>query len=124
MREFYVMHGPKGHLQTVEAGGREHVALWPDMLSALRYKARHPGLLKFRTVPLDRRLYEQKFLGPRAGVESFFLMSGADPGFEVARGRVVGREEIEARLYPEWFRPAASARAGAQAPAAARQVAV
>lgn len=42
MGEFYVMHGPQGQLQKMEVGGREHVAVWPDMLSALRYKARHP----------------------------------------------------------------------------------
>jgi len=119
MSEFYVMHGPRGQVQTVEVGGRKHVALWSDMLSALRYKARHPELLKFWTVPLDRRLYERKFLGPRGGRDGFFLMSGANPGFEVARGRVIERGEIEAGLYPEWLRPAAAAWAGARAPAAA-----
>lgn len=106
MSEFYVMHGPQGRLRTVEVEGREHVALWPDMLSALRYKARHPELLKYWAVPLDRRLYEQEFLRPGAGRASFFLMSGAGPGLEVARGRVVGRGEIVAGLYLESFRPA------------------
>ncbi len=99
--------------------GREYVALWADMLEALRYKARHPELLSYWTVPLDRRLYERKFLGPRGGRDNFFLMSGADPGFEVARGRVVERGEIEAGLYPEWLRPAAAAWGGTQVPAAA-----
>ena len=119
MREFYVMHGPRGQLQTVEAGGREHVAVWPDMLSALRYKTRHPELLKFWTVPLDRRLYERKFIRQGGGRETFFLMSGADPGLEVARGRVIERGEIEERLYPEWFRTATGAWRGAHAPAGA-----
>ena len=114
MREFYVMHGPQGQLRTVEVEGREHVALWPDILSALRYKARHPELLKFWAVPLDRRLYEQVFLGPGADRARFFLMSGTDPGFEVARGRVVGRGEIVAGLYPEWLHAAVAA-AGAGA---------
>lgn len=114
MSEFYVMHGPQGQIRTVEVEGREHVALWPDMLSALRYKARHPELLKFWTVPLDRRLYEQEFLRPGAGRASFFLMSGADPGFEVARGRVIGRGEIVAGLYPEWLRPEEAAWGGSR----------
>ena len=125
MRDFYVMHGPEGQLQTVKVEGREHVALWPDMLSALRYKARHPELQRFWAVPLDRRLYEQEFLRPGGDPGSFFLMSGADPGLEVARGRVVGRGEIVAKLYPDWLGPAAAAWGEAHAPAGAgRHVAV
>ncbi|HEX8117011.1 MAG TPA: hypothetical protein VF521_07055 [Pyrinomonadaceae bacterium] len=115
MGEFYVMHGPQGQLQRVEVEGREHVAVWPDMLSALRYKTRHPELLKFWTVPLDRRLYERKFTRMGRGEESFYLMSGADPGLEVAHGRTLGRAEIEERLYPAGLRP--SAWRGAHAPA-------
>ena len=83
MREFYVMQGPRGQLQTVVVGGCEHVAVWPDMLSALRYKTRHPELLKYWTVPLNRRFYEQKFLSVAGEQKSFFLMSGANPGMEV-----------------------------------------
>jgi hypothetical protein len=101
MSEFYVMHGPRGQVQTVTVGGQEYVALWADMLSALRYKARHPELLSYWTVQLDRRLYEWKFLDGDGGRRRFYLMSGANPGLEVSRGRAVEPAEIESRLYPE-----------------------
>ena len=124
MKEFYVMHGPRGQVQTVKVGGREYVALWPDMLSALRYKARHPELLSHWTVPLDRRLYEGKFLDKDGRRCRFFLMSGADPGLEVSRGRVVEPAEVEAGLYPEAFGrrapvPLRAPNAGARSSAAA-----
>jgi hypothetical protein len=119
MSEFYVMHGPRGQVQTVTVGGQEHVALWADMLSALRYKARHPELLSYWTVPLDRRLYETKFLDRDGGRRRFYLMSGADPGLEVSRGRVVAPAEVEAGLYSGAFGgrvPAPLRKAGAGAP--------
>ena len=100
MNEFYFMQGPRGRVQTVHVGGREHVALWADMLAALRYKTRHPELSEHWAVPLDRLLYEEKFLEKDGGRRRFFLMSGADPGLEVSRGRVLGPAEVEAALCP------------------------
>lgn len=99
MDEFYIMHGPRGQVQTVSVGESEYVALWADMLAALRYKTRHPEYSQFWAVPLDRLLYEEKFLDKDGGRRRFYLMSGADPGLEVSRGRVVDPAEIEAKLY-------------------------
>ena len=114
MSEFYFMQGPRGQVQTVHVGGREYVALWADMLAALRYKTRHPELSGHWAVPLDRLLYEEKFLEKDGGRRRFFLMSGADPGLEVSRGRVLDPEEVEAVLYP--------ATCGGRAPAPVHQV--
>lgn len=123
MSQFYVLQGPQGQVQTVSAGERECVALWADMLAALRYKTRRPDLAEFWTVTVDRLLYEEKFLDKGGRRRRFFLMSGADPGLEVERGRVVDPAEIEAALYPATFGgrapvPLHPASAGAQSPAA------
>jgi hypothetical protein len=106
MHRFYVMRGPQGEIETVKVGGQAFVAVWPDMISALRYKARHPELMSFWTVPLDRRLYEEKFLDASGGRARFFLMSSANPGQEIERGRALDVSEIEAELYPELSRHA------------------
>jgi hypothetical protein len=100
MNEFYVMYGPGGEVQTVSVAGSEYVALWADMLAALRYKTRHPEFSQYWVVSLDRLLYEEKFLDKDGRGRRFFLMSGADPGLEISRGRVVDPAEIEAALYP------------------------
>ncbi|MER3426730.1 MAG: hypothetical protein C4334_01320 [Pyrinomonas sp.] len=118
MHKFYVMRGPQGQIETVRVGGRTMIAVWPDMLSALRYKTRHPELMSFWTVPLDRRLYEEKFLDAGGGRARFFLMSSANPGQEIERGRVLDASEIEAELYPEIGRRALERmRAGARSAA-------
>lgn len=103
MREFYVLHGPLGQVQTVSVEGAEHVAVWPDMLTALRYKTRHPELTDYWAVPVDRLLYEEKFLDPEGRRWRFFLMSGANPGLEISGGRKLDPAQIEAGLYPAGF---------------------
>lgn len=103
MDEFYFMEGPRGQVHAVSVRGREHVALWSDMLAAIRYKTRHPGFADYRVVPLDRLLYEEKFLDRDGRRGRFFLMSGANPGLEVERGRIIEAAEIEAALYPATF---------------------
>jgi hypothetical protein len=117
MSKFYVMRGPRGQLQTVTVAGREYIAVWPDMLSALRYKTRHPELLACWTVPLDRRLYEERFLSSGGQGPSFFLMAGSDPGLEIARGRVCEPVEIERELYTEVPASVIRSQAGKTAPA-------
>ena len=126
MKEFYVLHGPRGEVHTCLAGGREHVAVWPDMLSALRYKSRRRELLSYWAVPLDRRLYEELIFDGRGAHGRFHLMSGANPGAEVESRRTLPRGEIEKKLYaqplggvPPWAaggaartRPAAGVRPG------------
>ena len=99
MREFHVMHGPHGQVHTVSDGGREYVAVWPDMLSAVRYKSRHRELGSYWAVPLDRRLYEEMLFDGRGRRRRFFLMPGTNPGAEVERGRVLEGNEIESELY-------------------------
>ncbi len=99
MREFHVMHGPHGQVHTISDGGREHVAVWPDMLSAVRYKSRQRELGGYWAVPLDRRLYEEVLFDGRGRRRRFFLMPGANPGAEVERGRVLECGEIESELY-------------------------
>ena len=103
MKEFYIMHDSRGQVQTVPVGGSMHVAVWPDMLTALRYKTRHPELMDYWIVPIDRLLYEEKFLERDGGQQKFFLMSGANPGLEILCGRVLDTCEIESSIYPEIF---------------------
>jgi hypothetical protein len=101
LKEFYVLHGPRGEVHSCTVGGREHVAVWPDMLSALRYKSRRRELLSHWAVPLNRRLYEELVFDGRGGHGRFYLMSGANPGAEVELGRALPRGEIERRLYAQ-----------------------
>ncbi len=91
------MRRADGELFTLTIKGREHLAVWPNLDGALRYKARNPELLVF--VPaLVASPFGRKSLGrlQKENMELFFL---TDTGSARLRdGRKMSWQELEDSL--------------------------
>ena len=97
MDQLTIMRRANGELFTLTRDGREHLAIWPSLDSALRYKSRNPELLVF--VPsLVTSPFCQKSLAPlrQENMGLFFL---TDTGSARLRdGRKMVWQELEDSL--------------------------
>jgi hypothetical protein len=97
MDQLTIMRRANGELFTITIKGREHLAVWPSLNGALRYKTRNPELLVF--VPaLVTSPFGQKSLAPlrKENMELFFL---TDTGSSRLRdGRKMSWQELEESL--------------------------
>ncbi len=63
MDQLSIMRRANGELFTLTLEGREHLALWPSLQSAIRYKVRNPELLVFLPASVTSA-FGQKSLAP------------------------------------------------------------
>jgi hypothetical protein len=86
----YAMRRANGDLFTLIIDGNDYVALWPDEISARRYKSANPELLVYLPVRIDRSIVERK-LKPLATERPlrFWLLDEKDPAAEFESGRII-----------------------------------
>jgi hypothetical protein len=86
----YVMKRANGDLFTLTIGGNDYIALWPDELTLMRYKAANPELLVYLPARIDRAMVERK-LKPIATERPlrFWLLDEKDPAAEFDSGRII-----------------------------------
>ena len=91
------MRRANGELFTVTIKGRPHLALWPSLESAVRYKARNPELLVFIPSAVASP-FGQKSLRPlrEENVELFLVVDAG--GAHLRDGRRLSWEELESRI--------------------------
>lgn len=97
MDQLTVMRRANGQLFTLMLKGREHLALWPNLKSAIRYKARNPQLLVF--IPaLVASAFGQKSVLPlqKENIGLFLLIDAGDAHFR--DGHKMSWEELEKSL--------------------------
>jgi hypothetical protein len=91
MKNFFVLRGPQGQLSTVRLKDKEYVAVWPDMLSALKYKSRHRNLFEYWAVQLEKRNSKGRFLNSS---DQAFLVMPHSPVKDHVNGRIVSKSEL------------------------------
>jgi hypothetical protein len=92
-----MMRRADGRLFTLQVKGEEHLALWPSLQSALRYKKRNPQLLIFIPASVASP-FGQKSLIPlrKENLGLFLLVGGGDAHF--SDGRRISWEELQATI--------------------------
>ena len=97
MDQLAVMRRANGRLFTLTLKGREHLALWPNLKSAIRYKALNPELLVFLPASAASA-FEQKSLLPlqKENMGLFLLIDAGDAHFR--DGRKISWEELKNSL--------------------------
>ena len=94
MDQLTVMRRANGELFTLTIKGRQHLAMWPSLESAERYKFRNPDLLVFKPASVASA-FGQKSLKPlkEDGVELFLLVDAG--GAHFGDGRKISWDEFE-----------------------------
>ncbi len=91
------MRRANGELFTLSLKGKEHLAVWPSMQSAIRYKARNPELLVFLPA-LVASPFGRKSLTPLQEEDTGLLLLSDAGGANFRNSRKIGWEEIESSL--------------------------
>ena len=99
-----VMRRANGELFTLTVKGRKHLALWPSLESAERYKYRNPDLLVFKPASVASS-FGQKSLRPlkEDGVELFLLVDAG--GAHFGDGRKISWDEFEGSFAADHSHP-------------------
>jgi hypothetical protein len=99
MEPLTMMRRADGRLFTLKVKGEEHLALWPSLQSALRYKKRNPQLLIFIPASVASP-FGQKSLIPlrKENLGLFLLIDAGDAHF--SDGRKIGWEELQPSILP------------------------
>ena len=89
-----IMRRADGKLFTITIKGQEHLALWPSLQSAMRYKKRNPQLLIFIPASVASP-FGQKSLIPlrKENLGLFLLMDAGSAHF--SDGHKISWEELE-----------------------------
>jgi hypothetical protein len=97
MEPLTMMRRADGRLFTLNVKGQEHLALWPSLQSALRYKKRNPQLLIFIPASVASP-FGQKSLIPlrKEHLGLFLLVDAGDAHF--SDGRMISWEELQATI--------------------------
>jgi hypothetical protein len=100
MNQLSIMRRANGELFTLTRNGRESLAVWPSLESALRYKVRNPELIVFLPVTVAS-LFAQKSLVPlRKEDAGLFLLSDTKDAL-LHEGRKMTWEEMEHTAKPD-----------------------
>jgi hypothetical protein len=92
-----IMRRADGKLFTVEVKGLEHLALWPSLESAMRYKQRNPQLLIFIPASVTSPFGQKSLIPLRKANLGLFLMMDAG-GSHFGDGRPINWEELDNSL--------------------------
>ena len=94
-----IMRRADGKLFTVKVKGQEHLALWPSLQSALRYKKRNPQLLIFIAASVASPFGQKSLIPLRKENMGLFLLIDAG-GSHLSDGRKISWEELETSIPP------------------------
>jgi hypothetical protein len=97
MESLTIMRRADGRLFTLEVKGQEHLALWPSLQSALRYKKRNPQLLIFIPASIASPFGQKSLIPLRKENMGLFLLVDAG-GAHLSDGRKISWEELETRI--------------------------
>ena len=97
MEQMTIMRRADGKLFTIEVRGQEHLALWPSLESALRYKRRNPQLLVFLPAAAASPFGKQSLLPLRKENRGVFLLIDAG-GAHFGDGQAISWGELDSRL--------------------------
>src|SRR5688572_21745134 len=94
MNKLSIMRRANGELFTLKRNGREYLAVWPNLDSAIQYKARNPELLVFVPVMVDNAFVQKRLQSLKK--EEFRLFLLADTRVALLKeGRKMKWEEME-----------------------------
>jgi hypothetical protein len=92
-----IMRRADGKLFTLTIKGKEHLALWPSLQSAMRYKKRNPELLIFIPASVASPFGQKSLIALRKDNTGLFLLM--DVGSAHFRdGHKIGWEELETSI--------------------------
>ncbi len=94
-----IMRRADGKLFTVKVKGQEHLALWPSLESALRYKKHNPQLLIFVASSVGSPFGQKSLIPLRKENMGLFLLIDAG-GAHLSDGRKISWEELETSIPP------------------------
>lgn len=94
MDQLSIMRRANGELFTLTLKGQKHLAVWPSLQSAMRYKARNRELLVFLPAPVASP-FGQKSLAPlrKENLGLFLLIDDGQARFR--DGRRISWEELD-----------------------------
>ena len=97
MEPLTIMRRADGKLFTVKVKGQEHLALWPSLESAMRYKKRNPQLLIFITASVASPFGQKSLIPLRKENMGLYLLIDAG-GSHLNDGRKISWEELESSI--------------------------
>ena len=92
-----MMRRADGRLFTLTVKGQEHLALWPSLASALRYKKRNPQLLIFIPASVASPFAKKSLIPLRQENIGLFLLIDAG-GAHLSDGRKISWEELDTSI--------------------------
>ena len=97
MEPLTMMRRADGRLFTLKVKGQEHLALWPSLQSALRYKKRNPQLLIFIPASIASPFGQKSLIPLRKENMGLFLLVDSG-GAHLSEGRRISWEELETSI--------------------------
>ena len=97
MSQFTIMRRANGELFLLLVKGRKHLAVWPSLESALRYKKRNPALLVFIPAAVASPFGRKSLFPLRDENLGLYLLIDAG-GAHFSDGHQITWEEIEPSL--------------------------
>jgi hypothetical protein len=97
MEPLTMMRRADGRLFTLKVKGQEHLALWPSLQSAIRYKKRNPQLLIFIPASVASPFGQKSLIPLRKENMGLFLLVDAG-GAHLSDGRRISWEELESSI--------------------------
>jgi hypothetical protein len=97
MDQLALMRRANGELFTLTLKGKTHLALWPNLEGAIRYKARNPDLLCFLPA-LASSPFGKKSLAPLQEKHMALLLFGDNGSAHFHGGRKISWQELQDSL--------------------------
>lgn len=97
MDQLTIMRRANGELFTLTRNGREHLAVWPNLDDALRYKTRNSELLVYLPASVASP-FGKKSLAPLEKVQKALFLLIDTGNTSLRNGREMSWAELEASL--------------------------